>query len=48
MLVEARDRDGVTVLMISHDLAHVRRYADRVTVLDRRVITDGAPADVLS
>jgi hypothetical protein len=25
----------------------VRRIADRVTVLDRRVIADGPPADVL-
>ena len=48
VLLAARDRDGVTVLMISHDLAHVREHADRVTVLDKRVVSDGAPADVLA
>jgi len=46
-LVAARDRNGVTVLMISHDLTRVRQHADRVTVLDQHVIADGTPADVL-
>jgi zinc transport system ATP-binding protein len=48
VLVASRDRDGVTVLMISHDLEHVRQHADRVTVLDKRVISDGTPAEVLA
>ena len=38
---------STTVLMVSHDLEQVRRIADRVTVLDRRVIADGPPAEVL-
>jgi zinc transport system ATP-binding protein len=38
---------GTTVLMVSHDLEQVRRVADRVTVLDRSVITEGPPADTL-
>jgi len=48
VLVSARERDGVTILMISHDLARVRQHADRVTVLDKRVVSDGAPEDVLA
>jgi zinc transport system ATP-binding protein len=41
-------RDGrTTILMVSHDLAQVKRIAHRVTVLDRRIIADGAPADIL-
>ena len=48
VLVEARDRDRVSVLMITHDLAHARRHANRVTVLDKRVISEGIPADVLA
>jgi ABC-type Mn2+/Zn2+ transport system ATPase subunit len=34
--------------MVSHDLAQVRRLADRVTLLDRVVRGSGAPAKVLS
>jgi zinc transport system ATP-binding protein len=37
-----------TILMVSHDLDQVRRVADRVTVLDRRIVAEGPVADVLS
>lgn len=37
-----------TILMVSHDLDQVRRIADRVTVLDRRVVAEGPVADVLA
>jgi zinc transport system ATP-binding protein len=41
-------RDGrTTVLMVSHDLEQVRRIAHTVTILDRRVIAEGRPIDVL-
>ena len=36
-----------TILMVSHDLDQVRRIADCVTVLDRRIVAEGAVADVL-
>jgi zinc transport system ATP-binding protein len=39
---------GSTVLMVSHDLEQVRRIADRVTVLDRAVVSDGPPAETLA
>ena len=35
------------MLMVSHDLEQVRRVADRVTVLDRRVVAEGA-AEILA
>jgi zinc transport system ATP-binding protein len=38
----------VTVLMVSHDLAQVRRVADRVTVLDREVVSEGSAAEALA
>ena len=34
-------RGQTTVLMVSHDLEQVRRIADRVTVLDRRIVAEG-------
>jgi zinc transport system ATP-binding protein len=38
----------VTVLMVSHDIEHVQRVADRVTVLDRRVVAEGSAAEIVS
>jgi zinc transport system ATP-binding protein len=46
-LLDACRRQGVTVLMVSHDLAQARRIADRVTVIARGVRADGPPAEVL-
>ena len=37
-----------TILMVSHDLDQVRRIADRVSVLDRRLVAEGAVAEVLA
>ncbi len=48
LLVALCRGDGVTVLMVSHDLAQVRRLADRVTVLARTVRADGPTAEVLA
>ncbi len=39
---------GSTVLMVTHDLEQVRRIADRVTVLDRAVVSDGPASETLS
>ncbi|MBK3734799.1 ATP-binding cassette domain-containing protein [Azospirillum brasilense] len=39
---------GTTVLWVEHDLAQVRRLATRVTGLNRRVLFDGAPLEMLS
>ncbi|VFR17841.1 ABC transporter in pyoverdin gene cluster, ATP-binding component [plant metagenome] len=40
--------EGVTVLWVEHDLAAVGRLADRVTGLNRQVLCDGPPAQVLT
>jgi zinc transport system ATP-binding protein len=47
-LLRTLREQGTTVLMVSHDLEQVRRVADRVTVLDRSVVTDGSPAETLA
>jgi zinc transport system ATP-binding protein len=47
-LLAARAASGVTVLMVSHDLGHVRRVADLVVVLDRSVMRSGRPEQTLT
>ena len=39
---------GVTVVWIEHDLAAVKRLADRVTGLNRRVLFDATPQQALT
>ena len=44
LLVSIRDRDGVGVLLIEHDMSVVMRISDHVVVLDYgRKISEGAP-----
>jgi zinc transport system ATP-binding protein len=47
ILLAARSGGQTTVLMVSHDLEQVRRVADRVTVLDRRIAVEGG-VDILA
>lgn len=39
---------GTTVLWVEHDLAQVRRLATRVSGLNRRVLFDGPPVEMLA
>lgn len=40
-LLDALNRDGITVLLIEHDLSAVTEHADRVICLNREVYFDG-------
>jgi len=47
LLAELKERLGMALLLISHDLAIVRRYADRVCVMQKgRIVEQGAVAEV--
>ena len=35
-------------MLISHDLDYVRKYADKVLLLDKTVIREGTPKEVFS
>ena len=47
-LLRALRESGCTVLMVSHHIDQVRRVADWVTVLDRSIVTEGPPAEMLA
>ena len=36
----------ISIIMVSHDLELAKKYADKVILLDREVIKEGAPDDV--
>jgi polar amino acid transport system ATP-binding protein len=47
-VLEDLKRDGITLIMVTHEIGFARRAADRVIVLDGgRIIEDGPPAEVL-
>ncbi|HTB64256.1 MAG TPA: metal ABC transporter ATP-binding protein [Opitutales bacterium] len=47
VVARLRGRFDLAVVLVSHDLAGVARVADRVFVLDRRLLAAGPPAEVL-
>jgi zinc transport system ATP-binding protein len=47
ILLASKSGGQTAVLMVSHDLEQARRVADRVTVLDRRIVVEGG-ADILA
>jgi polar amino acid transport system ATP-binding protein len=47
-VLEDLRRDGLTLLMVTHEIGFARRSADRVVVLDRgRIIEEGPPGQIL-
>lgn len=46
-LVEELKKEGITIMLIEHDVSMVTRLADRITVLDLgRVIAEGTPDEI--
>ena len=39
---------GATILLVTHDVHAVHHFSDRVLVLNRRLLFDGTPADLLA
>lgn len=51
LIVEVLERlkeQGKTLMIITHDLAGVRDHADRIILLNRRLVADGPPEEVLT
>lgn len=48
-IVKQLNDDGITVIMVDHDMERVARYADKVLVLERgEVVSIGTPIEVFS
>ena len=47
LIHELKHRENMTVVMVSHDLDVVFRYADQVLCLNQRLLCRGAPQAVL-
>lgn len=47
-VTELRDTRHMAILLVSHDLELIRKYADQVVLLDKTVIAEGAAAEVFS
>lgn len=47
LLSRLRREYDLAVLLVSHDLASLARFADRMVFLDRRIVCEGTPAEVL-
>lgn len=48
MLDEIRKTYDLSILMITHDFSMLERYADQVVLMDRRLICQGTPGEVLN
>jgi zinc transport system ATP-binding protein len=46
-LLDALNREGITVLLIEHDLSAVTEHADRVVCMNREVYFDGPTREFL-
>ncbi len=47
-VLEDLNRDGLTLIVVTHEIGFARRAADRVAVLaDGKIIEDGPPEQVL-
>ena len=43
---EIKSRNDLAILLVSHDLELVRKYADKVVLLDKKILCKGKPDDV--
>ncbi|MDQ7799007.1 MAG: metal ABC transporter ATP-binding protein [Candidatus Edwardsbacteria bacterium] len=48
MVSQLRRNYHLSIILVSHDLATVAQFADRIVFLNRTVIADGTPREVLS
>lgn len=47
-LMELKTAHDIAIIMVSHDFQYVKRYSDRVILLDKQVVKDDTPEAVLA
>ena len=47
-VTELRDKQHMAILLVSHDLGLIRKYADRVVLLDKTVVAQGDADEVFA
>ena len=48
MLSELKDKYDMSIILVSHDFSLVKKFADKVILLDRKVIKEGTADEVFS
>lgn len=43
-----RSRYDLSIVVVSHDMSYIRKYADRVVLISRRVLASGTPQEVFA
>ena len=41
-----RDKYHIAILLVSHDLNLIKKYADKVILIDKTILAQGSPEDV--
>jgi zinc transport system ATP-binding protein len=47
-ICELRRRYDISIILVSHDLAAIAPHADRMVLVNRKVIAEGKPTDILN
>ena len=48
LLKRIKEKHDISILMVSHDFEYIKDYADKVILLDKKILKMGSPIDVLS
>ena len=48
LIDEIKNTKDIAILIISHDFEYVRQYADKVVLINKKVLKSGTPEQVLT
>jgi len=48
LIKKIKEKHDIAILLVSHDFEYIREYADKVVLLNRKVLKTGNPEEVLS